>query len=76
MAPVVALTDATFENVVQNPEADVLVEFYAPWCGHCRSLKPEYQRVAEHFAGDAGVTIAAFDATAGSIPAGFDVQVP
>lgn len=52
-----------------------MIEFYAPWCGHCRSLKPEYKKVAEYFEKDESITIAAFDATAGTVPQHFDVQV-
>ena len=37
------------------------MEVYAPWCGHCRALAPEYQLTAEHFEDDDGVTIAAMD---------------
>jgi protein disulfide-isomerase A6 len=37
---VVHLTDSDFDSVVLDKTKDVLVEFYAPWCGHCKSLKP------------------------------------
>ncbi len=47
---VVTLTDANFREVVTESAADVLVEFYAPWCGHCKQLKPEYSRAAKAFA--------------------------
>ncbi|KAJ3373457.1 hypothetical protein HDU91_000072 [Kappamyces sp. JEL0680] len=46
---VVTLTPANFDKVVDGSK-NVLVEFYAPWCGHCKQLAPTYETVATSYA--------------------------
>ncbi|CAM8927469.1 unnamed protein product [Rhodiola kirilowii] len=59
---VVVLSADTFDKVVLDESKDVLVEFYAPWCGHCKSLAPVYEKVAAAFKLDENVVIANLDA--------------
>ncbi|SPO21998.1 probable protein disulfide-isomerase precursor [Ustilago trichophora] len=56
------LTSRNFDQIVLNEEKDVLVEFYAPWCGHCKNLNPTYQQVAQDFSGDDDCVVAQMDA--------------
>ncbi|XP_062230809.1 protein disulfide isomerase-like 2-1 [Phragmites australis] len=59
---VVVLTPETFDSIVLDETKDVLVEFYAPWCGHCKHLAPVYEKLASVFKLDKGVVIANLDA--------------
>ncbi|WCJ22293.1 Protein disulfide isomerase-like 2-2 [Euphorbia peplus] len=59
---VAVLTSDNFDEIVLDETKDVLVEFYAPWCGHCKSLAPTYEKVATAFKSEEGVVIANVDA--------------
>ncbi|KAG0471809.1 hypothetical protein HPP92_016355 [Vanilla planifolia] len=57
---VVSLTEANFEKEV-GQERGALVEFFAPWCGHCKKLAPEYEKLSSSFKKTKSVLIAKVD---------------
>lgn len=57
------LVSSNFDEVAFDKTKDVLVEFYAPWCGHCKQLAPIYDQLAENFKDNTEVVIAKMDST-------------
>jgi len=71
---VATLVGENFKEVALDEKKDVLIEFYAPWCGHCKSLIPIWDKLGTAFKGIDSVVIAKTDATANDYPAGFKVE--
>jgi len=63
---VMVLNDDNFDGIALDRTKDVLVEFYAPWCGHCKKLAPVYETVANAFMNEENVIVAKVDATENS----------
>ncbi|KAL2093566.1 hypothetical protein ACEWY4_010878 [Coilia grayii] len=72
--PVKVVVAENFESIVNDDSKDVLIEFYAPWCGHCKSLEPKYNELGEKLANDPNIIIAKMDATANDVPSPYDVR--
>eukprot|EP00276_Gloeochaete_wittrockiana_P016687 CAMPEP_0184343356 /NCGR_PEP_ID=MMETSP1089-20130417/11885_1 /TAXON_ID=38269 ORGANISM="Gloeochaete wittrockiana, Strain SAG46.84" /NCGR_SAMPLE_ID=MMETSP1089 /ASSEMBLY_ACC=CAM_ASM_000445 /LENGTH=482 /DNA_ID=CAMNT_0026672617 /DNA_START=30 /DNA_END=1474 /DNA_ORIENTATION=- len=70
--PVKTLVHKNFDEI--TTANNVFVEFYAPWCGHCKSLAPIWDQLGQHFKdAEADVTIAKIDATANYVDGSFGV---
>ncbi|KAI1767434.1 disulfide isomerase [Hypoxylon sp. FL1150] len=61
---VLDLIPSNFDKVVLKSGKPTLVEFFAPWCGHCKNLAPVYEELASAFATSKDVQIAKVDADA------------
>ncbi|XP_072306800.1 protein disulfide-isomerase A4 isoform X2 [Eucyclogobius newberryi] len=65
--PVKVVVGKTFDEIVMDPQKDVLIEFYAPWCGHCKQLEPDYLALGKKYKGEKNLVIAKMDTTANDV---------
>ncbi|CAB3256310.1 unnamed protein product [Arctia plantaginis] len=65
--PVKVAVGKNFKEVVTDSGRDALVEFYAPWCGHCQKLAPIWEELGDKLK-DESVDIVKIDATANDWP--------
>lgn len=43
------LSGANFDELIVNSELPIIVDFWAPWCGPCKMMAPNFTAAAEHF---------------------------
>ncbi|KAJ9615287.1 hypothetical protein H2200_001362 [Cladophialophora chaetospira] len=54
-SPVLQVNAKTYDSLIAQSNHTSIVEFYAPWCGHCKNLQPAYEKAAKSLAGLAKV---------------------
>ncbi|KAI9668813.1 MAG: hypothetical protein M1831_000882 [Alyxoria varia] len=54
-SPVLQLDPKLYEKAIARSNYTSIVEFYAPWCGHCKNLKPAFEKAATSLSGLANV---------------------
>lgn len=65
--PVKTIVGKNFKEAVLNSEKEVLLKVYAPWCGHCKQIAPEFEAAASALSSNPNVVLADFDGTVNEV---------
>mmetsp|Transcript_28207 Transcript_28207/g.62237 ORF Transcript_28207/g.62237 Transcript_28207/m.62237 type:complete len:215 (+) Transcript_28207:50-694(+) len=69
LAAAVACKELTEDNwEAETAGKTLFVKFYAPWCGHCKQMKPDWEKLMEDYAGSKTAGVFEVDCTAGGQP--------
>ncbi|XP_010754167.1 protein disulfide isomerase family A, member 8 [Larimichthys crocea] len=73
-AAVQVVVAESFDDVVNDPDKDVLIQFYSPSCPHCKKLEPVYRELADALSSDPSIVVSKMNAVDNDVPLGYDVQ--
>jgi thioredoxin 1 len=62
MTTIQNVTDSTFQAVVLGSDKPTIVDFWAAWCGPCKMVAPEIQKLADKYEGIVNVVKVDVDA--------------
>ena len=65
--PVKTIVGKNFKTAVLESEKEVLLKVYAPWCGHCKQIAPEFEAAASALSSNPNVVLADFDGTVNEV---------
>lgn len=71
--PVKTFVGKNYKSTIFESDNEFLVKFYAPWCGHCKTIAPEYVAAAEALAGNSKIVLAEVDGTLNEVE-GVDIS--
>uniref|UniRef100_A0A3P8WVA1 protein disulfide-isomerase n=1 Tax=Cynoglossus semilaevis TaxID=244447 RepID=A0A3P8WVA1_CYNSE len=70
----VVVVAETFDKMVNDPDKDVLIQFYSPSCSHCKKLQPIYTELAEQVSADPNMVVVKMNGVDNDVPLSYDVQ--
>lgn len=73
MASTAPLAQSEFDDKVANSSVPVLIDFWAEWCGPCKAIAPEVEKIAQEYAGRVNVYKVDVDAE-GELAAQFGIM--
>lgn len=72
--PVLQVVGSNVISIVSQPDTDVLLEVYAPWCAHCKQLRATFDILGRAVQADSRIVIAKIDGTANDLPTSWAVK--